>query len=514
MNPVSLVVDVGTSVLKVAIISTNGEMIAQRRMVIEFESNINIPGALIFYPNDLLHKIFKLIVEIQKDERIHQYKIVSILPTCQRLGFVLLDYNGIPICGLPNIDRRAVNEASEISSTIGAAIYKTAGRWPSALHLVSRMMWIRKNEPDLWDKIGKVLSISDWIVYELTGLLISEPTTACETGLFDVNNLDWSNELIDIFSLKINFFPEIVESGTYIERIDSRVAKLLGIDNDVAIIVGGGDTEFGVLGSNANSVSEIAIIAGSSAPIELLLDKPIIDKEFRTILNPGVQKGTWLLESNAMLTGLSWNWLKDILFPDSAEDGYILLDDLVKNACEKFFVSSNLKKEISGAVLGSSIMNSRKGNFPSYSGLMFQFSSFMQKSFNRGQLALVTLESIIYAIRANLEQLIDVSGVTPNVIRVAGGMNRRESFRTLLRATIPYPTTFLSFSDATVLGGAMVALTATGVFKTLNEAGIAMQNRQIQEKLTDQLAYQHLVLEKRYENWLKVFDLFKSDLLN
>lgn len=279
MQPVSLIIDVGTSVLKVAIISLNGEMLAQRRMTIGFERDKKVSGALKFDPKVLLTKIFSLILDIQKEESILQYKIVSILPTCQRLGFVFLNDAGVPIYGLPNIDRRAQEEASGIPTNLGISIYKINGRWPSALHLISKMIWLRKHESDIWGQLGKVLSISDWIVYELSGIIMSEPTTACETGLLDVNNLVWSKELIDDFSLKIDYFPQIVETGKYIGKISPDVAHSLGLEDDIAIVAGGGDTEFGVVGSNTNSASEIAIIAGSSAPIELVLDKPITDKK-------------------------------------------------------------------------------------------------------------------------------------------------------------------------------------------------------------------------------------------
>lgn len=506
MANIALIIDIGTSVLKVAAISDGGELVAQERRIINYTLNDNIPGAQFLDPQQFLESIKKIASTVITQTKQQGNQIVAILPTSQRLGFAFINKDGKCITAIPNIDRRATKEAASIPFELSEKIYSIGGRWPSALHLVSKLKWIQENEPDLYKQIDKVFSLSDWLVYELSGQAISEPTTACETALFDIHSLDWSESLIQEFGFFSSIFPPIVHNGTNLGRVSIEMARSIGLENQPFVIVGGGDTEFGVIGSGVSQIGDVVVIAGSSAPIEMLVDYVALDSQFRTIVNPGITTGTWLLESNAMLTGLSWAWIKDLLFPDD-NDGFSKLDSLVEDALndERWVDNSGPL----GAVLGPSIMHSKAGNFPNSGGVIIPFTEFMQGKFGRKELALLVLESIVFAIKANLDQISDVSTLKPGVIHVAGGMNRRAPFRTMLKSAVEQPVKFQSYSDATILGGAMIAFVGSGIYASLREANDAMNSGFYENERPSQT-----FSLKRYESWKSMFNLCKKGFVS
>lgn len=507
MANIALIIDIGTSVLKVAAISDSGDLIAQERRIIDYALDDNFPGAQFLDPQQLLNSIKEIASTVITQTEKEGNRIVAILPTSQRLGFAFINNDGKCIYAIPNIDRRATREAASIPFELSEKIYSIGGRWPSALHLVSKLKWIQANDPDLYKQIGKVCSFSDWLVYELSGKVISEPTTACETALFDIQTHDWSESLIQAFGFCRSLFPPIVPSGTNLGRVTTDFARSMSLGSQPFVIVGGGDTEFGVVGSGISQIGDVAVIAGSSAPIEMLVDYVALDSQFRTIVNPGISAGTWLLESNAMLTGISWAWVKDLLFPDENEDGFAKLDLLVADAFKDESWIDNSGPI--GAVFGPSIMHSKAGNFPKNGGVIIPFAAFMQGKFGRKELALLVLESIVFAIKANLEQISEVSNINPGVIHVAGGMNRRAPFRAMLKSAVEKPVKFQSYSDATILGGAMIAFVGSGIYESLIEANTAMNSG----LLEDEKPSQPLSL-KRYENWKSAFNLCKNGFMS
>ena len=88
--------------------------------------------------------------------------------------------------------------------------------WPLPIHAAPRLAWLRSARPDLFARAATLLSLSDWLNFRLCGAAVTDYSQAGCTGVFDLRQRDWNEELIDAFGLPRALFPEVLPSG---ERI-------------------------------------------------------------------------------------------------------------------------------------------------------------------------------------------------------------------------------------------------------------------------------------------------------
>ena len=109
-------------------------------------------------------------------------QIAAVTATSQRQGVVFLDAEGGEIYAGPNLDLRAVFEGAEIDDRMGAEVYRTTGHAPSLLFAPAKLRWFQIHSPESYARIATVLCLADWLIYRLSGELVSEPSLAGEAG--------------------------------------------------------------------------------------------------------------------------------------------------------------------------------------------------------------------------------------------------------------------------------------------------------------------------------------------
>ena len=141
-------------------------------------------------------------------------EIAGVSFSAQGGSFLLCDIdekgNLIPLTNaLTWLDNRADKEAEEL----GDIYQKITGKKLGAGSGLSRLLWLKKNCPDAFNKTKMVLSTSDYIYYMLTGKAVIDYTSAAMLGVFDNENLCWDEQLLDLVGMNKNQFPEILISS-------------------------------------------------------------------------------------------------------------------------------------------------------------------------------------------------------------------------------------------------------------------------------------------------------------
>jgi len=487
--------DVGTSGVRCCLFDLEGRLAARAHRLWSYDSDASAPGALAFDPEAAWDAMADAIREATSAAGAASRRVRAASVTSQRLGLVLADSRGRGLRGIPNIDRRAAAEAAELGRSRGERLYASAGRWPGAGHPLSKLLWLRSHEPATLEKAASLLSLGDWFVYRLCGAIATEPTSACETCLYDVVAGRWDEGTAVACGIDAAILPAVLPPGTAAGAVSRETAARTGLPAGTIVAVGGGDTECGVLGLGARRPGDTAVVAGSSAPVERVVDRPILDREFRTLTNPFVLPARWAVESNAMLTGASYAWLASTLC-DSKSDAdraraYAQLD--------REAAAVPIGSEGALAYLGSSVMDSRRGSFPAVAGILAPMGSIAGAALSRGCLARAALEAAAYAIRANVEQLREVTGTAPSAVLAGGGSLKSTAFRSILPDALGLPV-LAADDEATTRGCAMCAATGAGLFGSLEEACAAMASAP--EELRPDAA-RHEAHEPRYRRWLE-----------
>ncbi len=185
--------------------------------------------------------------------------VTSIGLSGQQHGATLIDKQDKPLrpCILWN-DTRSHEEAAELSSEVNCGL---AGSIIFPGFTAPKLKWLEQHEPDLFDKVHKVLLPKDYLRLWLTGEYVSDLSDASGTGWLDIGKRDWSPELLSAGSMTATQMPRLVEGSEVSGTLRDELAKQYGLRSGVVVAGGAGD--------NAASASGMGAVADNSAFVSI-----------------------------------------------------------------------------------------------------------------------------------------------------------------------------------------------------------------------------------------------------
>lgn len=371
--------------------------------------------------------------------------------TGQREGVAFLDGRGDALLVSPNIDGRASAEGMAFDAAMGAEIYAATGRLPSLILAPAKLAWLRANRPDDAARVRAVVPVADWLAYTLTGERAMSRSLAVEIGVCDVATGE-APALLDALDVPLDLLPSIVDDGA----ITGTVRE--GAHAGTPVILAGGDTQCAMLGMAGCVPGDADVAAGWSAPVQIVLAEPLIDTERRTWTGRHVVADRWLLESNAGETGRAWEWA-------------CMLLDLEHKDAFALAATSPAGANDALAVIGPRSMHAAA--MTAGAGALALPLPFVMSAPSRADVLRAVLESIAFAVRANVEQLERVAGRRIELVRLAGGMSRAPLFRQLLADATGRPIAAARDAQTTALGAAALASAALDDYASAAEAADA-----------------------------------------
>ena len=330
-----LIIDIGTGNSRVSLVSSMGEIYAIKTIENIYYMDSHHEDAQYFSPSFWKRRILGICKEI-----IHEnptIKIDAISSSGARETIVLLDKEGNEFFGLPNIDNRAREYMKDICDI--DYIYEKTGRWVSEDFPAAKLYGLKKGRNDIFKRVHSFTSLSEWMAYILTGNLVIEPSQACETQLYDITTKDWSTTLCDLYQMRHLELPKLVNGGVNIGSIRDDIKKDLKIDYDIDFIIGGADTQLAAIGAGIKE-GGVGIISGTTSPVVALKTDLFYDEEKRCWVDCFVGGKQYQVETNPGVTGLNYQRIRNLLFPevsyDDIEEGFKEVTDI---KCTAFFSS-------------------------------------------------------------------------------------------------------------------------------------------------------------------------------
>lgn len=182
-----------------------------------------------------------------------------------------------------------------------------------------KIIWIRDNEPHIYEKIDKILIAKDYIRYRLTGEIATEVSDAAGTALLDVKNRKWSKELRTILDIPENFFPPVYESVEVIGTVTGETAELTGLTKGTPVVGGGADQPCGALGTGIVREGRIQASLGTSGTVVAHTDSVKVEPEMKLHSFCHTVPGAWYLMGVVLQAGGSLRWLRDTLAQEEIE---------------------------------------------------------------------------------------------------------------------------------------------------------------------------------------------------
>ena len=385
-------------------------------------------------------------------------QVLSVAATSMRHTAIVLDGDDRTILATPNRDGRAASEGMELAEQ-GTEFHQRTGRWPHPIFGATRLRWLAANEPDGLKQAAAFLSLSDWIAYRLCGQIAAEPSQAGETMLFDLQTRNWAWDLVERLDLPRRLFPPIRQAGSRLGDLGEQAADDLGLRAGIPVAVGGADTQCGLVGVGAVAPGQMAAIAGTTTPVQLVVDQPLVDPSVRVWTGHHVVEGLWVLESNAGSTGEALEWFAGAFYPDAARPLDVLAAEAAKSPPGAAGIISTV---------GADVMNARQVGLP-IGNLTLTHMMAAHDPTRRRHLVRAIMEGMAYALKANAQQVLPVAGIEQPVLGLGGGMTRSPLWSEIVSDVLGVPVSVSPTPEASALGAAICAGMGAGVFDDLGE---------------------------------------------
>jgi len=236
----------------------------------------------------------------------------------QMMGAVLTDGAGDPV--RPAIiwaDTRSTAQTEALLERVGMdAGYRITGHRLNPTYSLTKVMWVRDTEPEVFARARHLLLAKDFVVHRLTGALVTDPSDASSTNAYDQAAGNWSEELIAAAGLDRALFPEVVASTTVVGKVTAAAAARTGLLEGTPVVIGGGDGPMGALGAGIVDAADGAYTyLGSSSWVSMAADAPLHDPLMRTMTFNHVVPGRYVPTATMQAGGASLQWIVETLAP-------------------------------------------------------------------------------------------------------------------------------------------------------------------------------------------------------
>ena len=386
--------------------------------------------------------------------------VASLAVSAVRFGTVILDADNQPLFAVPTKDARAAGECFELIAHCGDALLQDTGCWPLPIHLLPRLLWLKKQHPALFAQAACALSVSDWLNQRLCGVCATDYSQASASGAYNIITRDWCWDKIETLDLPNHIFPPVKASGTVLGQLTADTAKHLGLTTNTIVGLGGGDTQCSLLGDGVIADGEIAAIVGTTAPVQVVANKPLIDSSGRCWSGLHVIPDAWVLESSGGPMGETLTWMARLLFPDAQEPEL------------RLFAEAALAETGAAGMLstfGAEVMNGKAPTLPS-GQFSLSHMTCVDDPNPRRHLARSLIEGYACAIRANIEQIAAVTGADYSTLSLTGGFAQSTIFCQILADICDCHVSPAAQSLTSSIGAAICAAVAAKHYQTFDAA--------------------------------------------
>ncbi|MCS7104091.1 MAG: FGGY-family carbohydrate kinase [Thermofilaceae archaeon] len=485
-----IVVDFGSSALKVQAVTFEGDLLAEEKekpTIVKDESSLSVEYDSGVVTSLVLDCLRLVNLKVQR----LGYKVRGIGCTSQRFNMVLLDREGRVLCMSPNNDPRGFLARLNLNEQDLRKLYSLTGLCPPQLFAPARLKWFEDYNAGVLSRVAKIMTMCDYLVYTLCDRIVTDPTSAAGSMLFDVRKGSWCTEALEIFGVEENSLPEVTDTGEVVGYLSEKVASKTALPKDVPVVVCGGDTQSAFFSMHVFDADDAGVVMGHTIPVGVVTNEPRLDEQMRTWLTPLLRE-RWLVESNAGPLGLFVEWSLGNIFRSS---DFSILDGLAELAPPG---AKGLLMKLYPSISDVKILGHQDvRGLISLPPLASPFSELVGLE----DVARSLIEFIVFSVKANLNQALTVARRKLKRVAVTGGLTRLTLMRKLLPSVLSFSTEFTKHHYGTALGCAAMVARALGYYASLEDAVRAMSPVIIVEPIQE---LKHCY-EPIYTSWLSFY---------
>ncbi len=444
-------IDIGTTGAKAALFQADGRLLGEGYG--EYPVHHPKPGWAEQDPADWWRATCDALRAMLRASRANPASIGAVAVTAQAPTMLPLDRDGRPVRrALIWMDRRAEREARLLGERVGEErIFALTGNRVDPFYVAAKLLWFRREEPELFERSRTFVQINGYVAYRLTGVLSMDPVHASLLQLRRWKTGEWIEELCSLAGVGPERFPQIARGEEVIGTVSRRAAEECGLAAGTPVVAGSVDGSAAALEAGAIAPGEAAEMTGTSTVLLMPNADGATSPAF--IAMPHAVPGVHLLLGAMSATGASLKWFRDNLGGTSAGDAQISYDLLTAEA-ESVTAGSE------GVVFLPYMAGERSPIWATNArGVFFGLTL----SSGRGALIRAILEGAAFALRHNVE-VAEEAGLAVREIRSVGGGARSRLWNQIKADVLARPILVPERFLGAPFGGALLAGLACGEY--------------------------------------------------
>lgn len=375
-------------------------------------------------------------------------------------GLYLVDGSGQPVRpGILSMDSRA-REIAERWEEAGIAdrTLEFNGQRPFAASPPVLLTWLREHEPETLERTRWVLHVKAWLLYKLTGEIVTDPTEA-SSGFTDVRTQDYSEEAFSVYGLEEvrGKLPRIAGCMEVVGKITREVAQATGLAPGTPVVAGAHDVHASSVGVGCLEPGDLTVVAGTWSINEIISVDPTFHEG--VVCRNFVSPGRWMNISASPASATNLDWFVHRLCATEVERAaglgtspFAFVEEEVRTVVGEessvfyhpFLYGSPYGDDVTGGFFG------------------------LRGWHTRAHLLRALLEGIVFNHKRHVDILRSVFEVTR--VRLAGGGSRSEVWSQMFADVLGVPTEVADAEETGALGSALCAGVGVGVYDSLKDA--------------------------------------------
>jgi len=498
-------VDIGTTSTKSVVFDTKGKVIATH--AVEYPLFNPKPSWAEQNPGAIFKAFIESVSSSIKRAGVNANQIIGIGMSTAMHSLIAVDEEGKPLTEvIVWADNRSVLQSKKLMDELnGLEIYKRTGTPIHPMSPLSKLLWFKEEEPALYHRAHKFISIKEYIVYKLYGEYVVDYSIASATGLFNLKELDWDTEVLGLLKLDKAKLSTPVATTHILNNMKLEFASELGIKVTTPFVIGASDGVLANVGVGAVSPKETAVTIGTSGAIRTVAPEPLTDEQGRTFCY-ALTENHWVVGGPTNNGGIMLRWLRD-------EFGNIEKEESKRLQIDPYDLMIQQAEKIPAGANGLLFLPFLSGERAPYWNANARGTFFgISLHHKREHFIRAVLEGVILSVFSVGVALRSLTG-TSSVIRASGGFARSEVWRQILSDVTGKEVLVPESHEASSLGAAALVLLATNRITSLEDVQEWIHIKETHEpNLTNNAVYMEMyyMYDRLYHKLKDEFDIISQ----
>jgi len=456
-------IDVGTTGTKAVLVQPSGRIVA--RATHEYPLHTPRPGWAEQDPADWWRATVAAIRDVLQASGVGPEEVRGLGLSGQQHGSVFLGKDGEVLReALLWCDQRTAAQCDWIHDTVGfdRVVEETLNPVLTGFQ-APKIVWLRDNEPEVYERLRMILLPKDYVRYRLTGEFATEVSDAAGTSLLNVGKRQWSEVMLKGLGLTTDMLPRVYESPEASAAICETAARETGLRAGLPVAGGGGDNACSAVGNGVIEEGIVQVSVGTSGTVFAPMLQPKMDPKLRVHTFCHAVPGQWHAMGVMLMAGGSLRWFRDELCGEEKAEAE-------RRGVDPYEIITEMA---AGAPIGSEgllflpyLTGERTPHAdPNARGVFMGIGLRHTKAY----MARAIMEGVCYGLRDSLEILREMK-LPVDEARNTGGGSRSEFWRQMQSDVFRTPLVAMEIDEGAAFGAALLGGVAGGVWPNVPAA--------------------------------------------